>query len=198
MILENEGQKYDRIAQDFANLRKDFNTKKKYIDVLVEYLSPNSSILDVGCGSGHPIASYLIGKGFKVTGVDSSKELLNIAQINNPAMHLLYGDIRTVSITEKYDAIIEWWCLFHLPKVDHAKMFSRFASWLKDGGILEFTTGDDDHESTSSEMLDQPLNFYSQTPAMYEKFLKQNGFKLLLKEHDQEQHLVWIAQKVKM
>ena len=29
---------------------------------------------------------------------------------------------------------------------------------------------------------------------MYEKYLKENGFKILLRENDQEHHLVWIAQ----
>lgn len=196
MLLENEGQKYDLIAQDFANLRDSFNTEKKYIDLLVNHIQPGASILDIGCGSGYPIASYLIENGFYLTGIDSSQKLLDIAKINCPMMNCIHGDIRTISVTDKYDAIIEWWCLFHLPKADHAKMFFRFASWLKDGGILEFTTGADDFEGTSSEMLGQPLNFYSHAPAMYETFLKQNGFKLLLKEHDQEQHLVWIAQKI--
>lgn len=50
-------------------------------------------------------------------------------------------------------------------------MISRFATWIKPGGFLEFTTGQ-----------------------VYEKYLKENGFKILLREHDQEHHLVWIAQ----
>lgn len=172
MVLENEGQKYDQIAQDFANLRDSFNTEKKYVDLLINYIQPGAAIVDIGCGSGYPISSYLIEQGFHLTGIDSSQKLLDIAKINCPMMNCIHGDIRTIPVTEKYDAIIEWWCLFHLPKNDHAKMFSRFASWLKDGGILEFTTGANDHESTSSEMLGQPLNFHSLAPAMYENFLK--------------------------
>ena len=84
--------------------------------------------------------------------------------------------------------------MFHVPKEDHEAMIARFASWLKPGGYLEFTTGNADHEESSNGMLDQELYFYSLAPVRYELFLKQNGFKLLLKEQHQEQNLVWIAQ----
>lgn len=195
--MENEGQKYDLIAKGFADMRDSFATEQKYLDLFLEYLKPMSTILDVGCGTGFPIASYLIDKGFQVTGVDASKELLKIAKVKTPQMKQIYGDVRNVNIIEKFDGILEWWCLFHLPKRDHEEMIRRFASWLKPNGILEFTSGDDEFENKSSDMLNQELNFYSLKPDFYEKFLKNNGFKILLKESDQETHLVWIAQKIR-
>ena len=73
-------------------------------------------------------------------------------------------------------------------------MISRFASWIKPGGFLEFTTGDKDYEDTSNDMLNQERSFYSLDPQLYEKHLKENGFKILLREYDQEHHLVWRAQ----
>lgn len=192
----DEGKKYDLIASDFAKLRNSFATEKKYLDLLIQYLQPASTILDVGCGSGYPIASYFIEQGFKITGMDSSKKLLEIAKINCPTMPLIYGDIRDVTINEKFDAIVEWWCLCHLPKEDHLKMIARFSEWLKPGGILEFTSGDSEYAGKHDDMLNQELAFYSLDPMNYEKYLKENGFNLLLCEHDQDQHLVWIAKKI--
>lgn len=192
--MHNEGESYDRIAKGFADMRNEFYREQKYIDLLMNYLSPQAHILDVGCGSGYPIASYLIDHDFQVTGVDGSKELLKIAQEKCPSMELIWGDIRTVELKQQYDAIIEWWCLFHVPKNDHAHMIARFAQWLKKDGILEFTTGDSEYEATNSGMLNQPLSFYSHDPVVYEKYLKDSGFKILLSENDQESHRVWIAQ----
>src|SRR6188472_1208841 len=123
--MTDEGKKYDLIASGFAELRNAFNTEQKYIDLMIDHLQPDAHILDVGCGSGFPIAAYLIDRGFQVTGVDSSKELLNIAKQKCPAMKTVYGDVRTVNLDQKFDAIIEWWCLFHVPKEEHEKMFSR-------------------------------------------------------------------------
>lgn len=193
--MTDEGKKYDLIASGFAQLRDSFNTEQKYIDQLLEYLKPGASILDVGCGSGYPIASYMINKGYQVTGVDSSQELLNIAKKNSPTLKTIYGDVRTVEIKQRFDAIVEWWCLFHLPKEDHANMFARFASWLNKGGILEFTTGDSEYQASSSDMLNQELNFYSLAPQYYEQYLEDNHFKLIQCEHDQDEHLVWLAVK---
>jgi len=192
-MTDNEGQKYDLIAAGFAEMRDSFYMEQKYIDLFLKELPPKSHILDVGCGSGYPIASYLIKNDTDVSGVDASRELLKIATTKCPEMHQIYGDVRTVEINQKFDGIIEWWCLFHLPKEDHEKMIARFASWLKKGGILEFTTGDHEYEGTSSAMLNQELAYYSLDPSLYEKYLLNNGFKILLRENDQDTHLVWIA-----
>ncbi len=193
-IIPNEGQKYDLIAEGFAAMRNNFSTEKKYLDLLKNYLRPGDEILDVGCGHGF-LASYLLEQQFKVTGIDASEKLLAIAQKNNPSMTCLYGDIRNIEINKKYDAIVEWWCLFHLNKQDQILMFKRFSDWLKPNGILEFTTGGSEHEGIHDDMLNQPLFFCSHPSEIYEKALKDNGFEILLKESDQEDHLVWIARR---
>jgi 2-polyprenyl-3-methyl-5-hydroxy-6-metoxy-1,4-benzoquinol methylase len=114
--MENEGQKYDLIAKGFSDMRDSFATEQKYLDLFLEYLKSMSTILDVGYGSGFPIASYLIDKGFQVTGVDASKELLKIAKVKTPQMKQIYGDVRNVNIIQKFDGILEWWCPFTFTK----------------------------------------------------------------------------------
>lgn len=193
--MSHQGKSYDAIATGFAQMRDSFNTEKKYLDELIQRIPRKSHILDVGCGSGFPIASYLLEQGFRVTGIDGSQELLNIAKNKCPKMRRLLGDVRDIVLNETFDAIVEWWCLFHVPKPDHEKMISRFCDWLKPGGILEFTSGDSEYEATDNTMLNQELHFYSLAPREYERILKKYGFDLLLKESDQENHLVWIASK---
>ena len=194
--MYNQGKSYDTIAAGFAQMRDSFNTEQKYLDALIEHLPKKSHILDIGCGSGFPIATYLIERNFQVTGVDGSQELLSIAKTKCPKMINIYGDVRTIVLNKTFDAIVEWWCLFHLPKTDHRKMIQRFFKWLKPDGILEFTTGNAEYEHMSSDMLNQELHFYSLAPSTYEYYLKEQGFKILLKESDQEHHLVWIAKKI--
>lgn len=192
--MTDQGKSYNLIAEEFANMRDSFYMEKKYIDSFLQLLPKSSSILDVGCGSGYPIASYIISQGYRLTGIDSSSKLLNIAEKNCPSMKCIHGDMRTLELTDTFDGIIEWWALFHIPGEAHENMIKRFASWLKSGGILQFTTGDNAYENNSKDMLNQELWFYSLAPEEYEKYLKQNGFKILLCEHDQPQHLVWMAE----
>lgn len=191
---DNQGKRYDCIATSFAQMRTEFYKEQKYLDALIHYLKPKAHILDVGCGSGYPIASYLIEKGFQVTGIDGSKKLLEIAKEKNPAMEVIHGDVRTIKLAQRYDAIVEWWCLFHVPKSFHEQMIVQFSRWVKKGGIVEFTTGEREYEETNSDMLNQPLSFYSLDPMVYEEYLKKHGFKVLLRENDQPDHLVWIVQ----
>ncbi len=192
--VTDQGKSYDLIAEEFAKMRDSFYMEKKYIDRFLQMLSTSASILDLGCGSGYPIASYIISKGYLVTGIDSSKKLLAIAEKNCPSMQCILGDMRSIELIDRFDGIIEWWALFHIPKETHETMIKRFASWLKPGGILQFTTGDSVYEDSSKDMLNQELWFYSLAPEEYEKYLKQNGFNILLCENDQPQHLVWMAE----
>ena len=62
--MYNQGKSYDTIAAGFAQMRDSFNTEQKYLDALIEHLPKKSHILDIGCGSGFPIATYLIEKNF--------------------------------------------------------------------------------------------------------------------------------------
>jgi SAM-dependent methyltransferase len=92
--MNNQGKSYDNIAEGFAKMRDSFNTEQKYLDDLINHIPTQSHILDIGCGSGFPIANYLIEKNFQVTGIDGSEELLNIAKKKCPKMRGLYGDVR--------------------------------------------------------------------------------------------------------
>ena len=94
--MYNQGKSYDTIAAEFAQMRDSFNTEQKYLDALIQHLPKKSHILDIGCGSGFPIATYLIEKNFQVTGVDGSQELLSIAKTKCPKMISIYGDVRTI------------------------------------------------------------------------------------------------------
>jgi 2-polyprenyl-3-methyl-5-hydroxy-6-metoxy-1,4-benzoquinol methylase len=74
--MPDQGKFYDLIASQFAEMRTSFYREKKYIDLFVGYLEPKGTLLDIGCGSGVPIASYLLDLGFDVTGIDSSNRAI--------------------------------------------------------------------------------------------------------------------------
>jgi len=66
---------YDRIAERFAKARSGFR-ERVYVDRFITLAAPGAHVLDLGCGTGVPIARYLIDHGFRVTGVDSSHAML--------------------------------------------------------------------------------------------------------------------------
>ncbi|HCJ65833.1 MAG TPA: SAM-dependent methyltransferase [Elusimicrobia bacterium] len=61
------------------------------------------TLLHLGCGAGGN--DYTFKKHFKVTGVDISKGMLEIAEKLNPEVNYIYGDMRTIKLKEYFDAV---------------------------------------------------------------------------------------------
>ncbi len=77
-------------------------------DFYVNIIKENSEIevktlLHLGCGAGGN--DYIFKKHFKVTGVDISEEMLEIAREVNPEVTYLNGDMRSFDLNECFDAV---------------------------------------------------------------------------------------------
>ncbi len=75
---------YRRHAQAWAAARGAKLRERGWIERFADLLAPSASVLDVGCGSGMPIARYLADQGHPVTGVDSSPEMIALFRPNLP------------------------------------------------------------------------------------------------------------------
>lgn len=108
--------------------------KKKILDDL--------EILDIGCGGG--IASEPLARmGAKLTSIDESKELINIAKIHAEAMHLeinyKHSNIKEIlESKKKYDVIIALELLEHVKNVSYfCEILSKL---IKPNGIIIIST----------------------------------------------------------
>ena len=126
---------YDRIAEAWCRDRREGAERrfreKTLLDRLLAPLPAGGRILDVGCGCGVPIASYLADRGFRVTGLDGSPELLDLARRAVPDAAFAQGDMRTADPGGPFDALVAWDSVFHLPRSEHASLFARFHRWLR-------------------------------------------------------------------
>lgn len=190
------GKKYDKIALWWHERHKDSNYGLVQIDRAISYCKNPISALDVGCGSGGRVIEKLLKAGFTVTGLDVSEKMLEIAKSlhKNVSFHL--EDISTWESSEKYDCIIAWDSIFHLPLSKQVPVISKLCNSLKNEGILIYTFGDayGEHESDWHED-----KFPYSTIGISEnlKVLIDNGCKPLHLELDQypESHVFVIAQK---
>ena len=80
---------YDLIAPKFFAERSTVFRETKYLDLALTRVPMGAAILDLGCGTGRPIAEDLIRRGYDVTGVDGSAQMLAIARRNLPGAQLI-------------------------------------------------------------------------------------------------------------
>ena len=169
---------YERHAQGWSEDRGAILHERTWLDRFVQPLAPEATILDIGCGTGDPIARYLLDQGFKLTGVDSSPSLIAIAAERLPAAEWIVADMRSLDLDYRFDGLIAWHSFFHLTPEDQRAMFPRFARQVAPGATLMFTGGPR-HGEAVGVWRGEPLYHGSLDPAEYHDLLDENGFDLL-------------------
>lgn len=125
---------YDRIAEAYHTAR--CKHPPAYLRSLAKRLPAESLVLDIGCGSGVPIAKSLASQ-FHVTGVDISQRQIELARKAVPSATFFHGDITTVMFEyNQFDAAIMLYSLFHIPRSEHASLFRKIHTWLGNNGYL--------------------------------------------------------------
>lgn len=198
METRNTWRLYDEVAREFDLARDRSGIENSYLDRLAERLSAGPArILDLGCGTGEPIARYFVDRGHRITGVDAAPGMLALARTRFPTHAWHKADMRTFALGTNFDAIIAWDSLFHLPPDDQRAVFGVFQAHCTPGGLLLFTGGDAAGESVG-DLCGRPLFHASLDPAEYAALLDRHGFEILhhkVADPDCADHTVWLAQQ---
>lgn len=195
-LKEHVFEAYDLMANWYTDARTQTLFEKPILDQLLGLIPSGAHILDLGCGTGKPIAAYLISEGAAVTGVEGSIELINVARQQVPQMALVHLDMRDINFSQSFDAIVAWHSFFHLGKNDQRAMFPLFAKRLKPGGILLFTSGPEEGE-VWSDNGGQMLYHASLSEHEYRQLLVQHHFDVLtytVEDPECGGATVWMAQ----
>jgi len=93
------------------------------------------TLLHLGCGGGHN--DYTFKKYFKVTSLDISEDMLSLAKKLNPEVNYKYGDMRTIQLEEKFDAVTILDSINYIKTVeDLQRTFITTYEHLKPGGVF--------------------------------------------------------------
>src|SRR5690606_9253912 len=103
-------------------------------------------VLDVGCGSGEPMARYFIERGWQVTGIDLVEEMLRMCRERFPEGRWLRGDMTRLALGETFDAVLAWDSFFHLSCRQQREALTAFRQHAAPGGVLMFTSGTEEAE----------------------------------------------------
>ncbi|TAL61625.1 MAG: class I SAM-dependent methyltransferase [Legionella sp.] len=199
-------QGYDAIA-DVWEKERDWYLEQNPLKQFISHLEPKAKILDVGCGSGKPIAAYLITKGFDVFGMDISPKQIEHAKHIIPEDQLFIADICSFETALRFDGIVCWFALFHIPTSQYLAVLKKFYSFLNPNGILCITFADTnvepegtelkiiDENTIESEMFGERF-IHSGLPAEKNtQLIEEVGFSIISNDLDQPGNQVIIARK---
>lgn len=174
---------YNAIAPDWDAARRSFyGREREYVDALLEGIGTPANVLDLGCGTGRPIAEYILLKGHRVTGVDYAESLLDLARARFPAATWIHADIASYVPGDRFDAVVCWDALFHIDRSLHERLLSRCAGHLLPHGRLMLTCGGSDHPAFTDTMHGQPFFYDSHPPETVLALLAGLGFKPIIAE----------------
>ena len=171
--------------------------EQAWLDRFLALVPAGGTVLDIGCGSGQPIAAYLIARGYGVTGVDSSPTMIALARASFPDRPWTVADMRTLALGARFDGLIAWDSFFHLTYDDQRRMFPIFATHALPGAPLWFSSGPR-HGEAIGTLHGEPLYHASLDPEEYRALLAANGFSVVdhvAEDPDCGGHTVWLARR---
>jgi SAM-dependent methyltransferase len=93
------------------------------------------TILHLGCGGGRN--DHTFQKYFDVTGVDISREMLDLAKELNPASTYILGDMRTLRLERKFDCVVALDSVsYMITEDDLNRLFQTAYEHLAPGGVF--------------------------------------------------------------
>ena len=193
-------ESYNKIAEKWAEER-DKSFPGKLVMDFSSKIKPNGKILDIGCGTGYPIAKYFSDNGFSVTGIDISENMLQKAIEQNMKNAKFYlCDFFEYKPIEKQDWIIAFDSFFHFPKEKQNEIYKKVSDWINPGCYLLFTHGKENGE-IEGNMFGEVFYYSALDTKEVHKLLLESGFKIELsiekyKEENIERNLVILAKKV--
>ncbi len=123
----------DKFFVDMESYEDEVMIYIKSIKNIISVATP--TMLHLGCGAGGH--DYHFKKHFKVTGVDVSPGMLDMAKKTNTDVAYVLGDMRSINLNVKFDAVVIPDSIAYMSTLEDLKQTLKNAtSHLKTGGVL--------------------------------------------------------------
>lgn len=127
---------YNLIAEDWHQDHGEEKVESEGLEVFASKLIKGDHVLDVGCGSGIK-AKFLEKYGFKITGIDFSEKMVEIAKKEVPKGEFLLWDVSQLEeLPGKYAGVFASDVLLHFPKNEVHFIMEQLKNKLRKNGYL--------------------------------------------------------------
>ena len=124
---------YDKNAHEFYHNTVNVDMSEHYRR-FEEYLLPESSILDAGCGSGRD-SLYFLSKGYNVSAFDASIEMVNLSS-KLTGLSVQHAKFEDINFDVVFNGIWASASLLHVDRGSIMDILQRLSAMLNKGGVL--------------------------------------------------------------
>lgn len=183
---------YDDNAEQYEKNSKLISFEKA-VDDFLDKLPTSPVVLDAGCGTGRETRLFH-EKRARVTGVDISKGLLEVARRENPDIEFVEADFTDLPLEDQsFDGVWSHASLVHLENIEEVKAaLAEFRRVLKPGGFLyvyvKEQQGDEKTAVVSDSLSEHDRFFRYYESVELKSLLREAGFSVGDLEHTEDSH----------
>jgi ubiquinone/menaquinone biosynthesis C-methylase UbiE len=167
---------FDAIGADYEDVFGRPPLVDRAVQDLLRRLPPGSRVLDIGSGTGWPVAHDLTAAGHRVTGLDVSSTMVGIARGKVPSATFVHVDVREwTSPDRSWDAVCAFFPFLQMSRADTAAVLADIARWLVPGGWLVIVTVPTDREREVEEFFGYQVEITSFPPPALQKCVEAVG-----------------------
>ena len=183
-IKENIKGVYKKYAEEFNEKIACLELYNESYDFLLTKIQDGAAVLDLACGPGN-VSHYLkrCRPGLRITGVDISAEMIDIARTRIQDGKFVVKDILEIELGAKFDCVI---CAFGIPYLDFNEtthLIATISKSLKESGhfYLSYIEGSKQGFANQSFTDDDELFVFSHPEAAILEILEQQFLSVIKK-----------------
>ncbi|QWF85854.1 class I SAM-dependent methyltransferase [Amycolatopsis sp. CA-230715] len=132
------------------------------LEHLLTLLPAEANVLDLGSGTGWPVAATIADAGHRLTGYDVSDTMVRLARDRVPAASFERADMRLLDFEPgRWDAVLTFFSMLQIPCQEQDTMLTRLVSWLAPGGYLVMATVPTETDHQAGEWMGHWVQTYS-------------------------------------
>lgn len=182
-VSEEAATVFDALGARYEQAFEGLAGQRAALRWLTARLPRGARVLDVGSGTGRPVAEELVRAGCEVTGIDVSPAMVELARTQVPEARFELADVRTYEAPPyAFDAVCAFFPLLIMSRAEVESALDRMCGWLAPGGHLIMATVPGDYSDVDLTWMGHRVTVSSLTPDEYERRLEAQGLEILYTE----------------